>query len=453
MNPLVLDSLRPEIRPRSDWASGRPAKGAIPAEDVRLLIIHHTSLPANGYGAEDVGRLLRGIYDFHTGPQKRWPDIAYNFMVDKFGRIFEARSGSIDSSPEGSATGGNQGFSQLCCFLGDHAEEPPTPEAQSSMVSLLAWLAYRHELDLSLDATVTFESKGSNRHPAGTSVTSSTLALHREMSQTSCPGDACVAIVRSDFHGRVMGRISAAEDALVASEPQPVQSSTSSVATTAPTATTARVRSTFVSSTSGSADDLVAFPTSESASPNWLVHGMGGVAGATVALLGSSLWLRRRRLGDFDPGMLIAAAPNHEVISGSPVDSYRHQDLTVDVFVPSGRREFAASTVPASISSAVRFHIDQHRDGQAGSVWRALSAEVDRCFSAGSPVSCMVVATDRSQSYIVRSTRVSVSAIRPVRTVELTSAARIDRTEPTVLDVFASDRAPVHVAVIRIHES
>ncbi len=54
----------------------------------------------------------------HTGPDKGWPDIAYNFMVDRFGQIFEARAGSLAGPVAGSATGGNQGFSQLCCFLG-----------------------------------------------------------------------------------------------------------------------------------------------------------------------------------------------------------------------------------------------------------------------------------------------------------------------------------------------
>jgi hypothetical protein len=57
-------------------------------------------------------------------------------------------------------------------------------------VKVLAWLADRYQIDTSPGANVSFVSRGSQRWAAGATVTSATIAAHRDMSYTSCPGDA-----------------------------------------------------------------------------------------------------------------------------------------------------------------------------------------------------------------------------------------------------------------------
>ena len=59
-----------------------------------------------------------------------------------------------------------------------------------SLVKVLAWLSDRDHIDISPGATTSFVSRGSQRWPAGTPVTTSTIAGHRDMSFTECPGDA-----------------------------------------------------------------------------------------------------------------------------------------------------------------------------------------------------------------------------------------------------------------------
>ena len=106
-----------EVFPRSVWANSPPT-GPLENEapgDVRFLLVHHTA-STNEYDTESVVPALRSFYDFHTGAEKQWPDIAYNFLVDRFGRVFEGRQGSIDAPVKGSATGGSQGFALLCSF-------------------------------------------------------------------------------------------------------------------------------------------------------------------------------------------------------------------------------------------------------------------------------------------------------------------------------------------------
>lgn len=181
------------VVPRAEWGGDLAPTGLIPAEpDVRYLLVHHSVDPGNTYGRDDVPRILRGFVSFHTSG-RGWPDLAYNFLVDRFGTVWEGRAGSLAGPVAGDATGGNQGFDQLCCFIGDHQAGEPTPEAFAAMGKLLGALGARYRIPLAGDAAVTFVSRGSNRHPAGTTVTTPTIAGHRDMSRTQCPGDRVAA--------------------------------------------------------------------------------------------------------------------------------------------------------------------------------------------------------------------------------------------------------------------
>ena len=135
------------ILPRPAWAGPDRPPGPLRDEpDVRFLLVHHT-VNANEYRDVDVPVMLRQIHSFHTGPEKGWPDIAYNFIVDRFGRAWETRAGSLDRPVAGDATGGSQGFDQKCAFLGDHRTVPPSDAAVATMSSLLALLADRSGID------------------------------------------------------------------------------------------------------------------------------------------------------------------------------------------------------------------------------------------------------------------------------------------------------------------
>jgi N-acetylmuramoyl-L-alanine amidase len=211
---------------RESWGAGLPAPSGLPTEapgDVRVLLVHH-SASTNDYGEDQAADQIRQFHALHTGPDKGWPDVAYNFFVDRYGRVWEGRAGSVDGPVIGDATGGNQGFSQLVCLIGNFEANEPTPEAMDTLAGVLAWLAGRDGVDVTPGATTSFTSRGSNRWPAGTTVETTTIAGHRDMSQTACPGDAAYARVRGDLPGLVAQRAAA-------TAPAP--------ATTAPTTTVA----------------------------------------------------------------------------------------------------------------------------------------------------------------------------------------------------------------------
>ena len=233
------------VRPRDSWASGLPPRGPLGEEragDVRFLLVHHTA-GSNSYRPSDVPAILRGIHRSHTA-EKGWADVAYNFFVDRHGGIWEGRAGSLRGPVKGDATGGSQGFAQLCCFVGDHGTDAPTQGAQRAMVALLAWLAGRYGIDPSPGARTSFVSRGSNRWPAGRTVVTTTIAGHRDMSHTACPGDTAYQLVVSQFPGRVAATLDAVAPTPAGTGPPatPTTTPTAPPTTTTPPTTQAAVR-------------------------------------------------------------------------------------------------------------------------------------------------------------------------------------------------------------------
>jgi len=238
---LALQAEGLTINPRSSWGSAHPPKGPLETEDVRFLIVHH-SASRNGHVAADVPWILRSWFDFHTGPDRGWNDIAYNFIVDSEGGIWEGREGSIAGAIRGDATGGNQGYSQLVCVIGNFDSAAPTSAALDSLVRVMAWLADKHGIATSPGSTTSFTSLGSSRWPAGTQLNPSTIVGHRDMSATSCPG--------GQLYPYVVGGLMADVQAVrVGGNPTP-PTSTSSTTTTPPTTTTSHPDTTSTSAAS-----------------------------------------------------------------------------------------------------------------------------------------------------------------------------------------------------------
>ena len=87
-----------------------------------MAFVHHTENP-NGYAANEVPAMLRAIYAFHRYVNG-WNDIGYNFVVDLYGRIFEARAGGIDEPVVGAQAGGYNLASTGIAVLGSFMATP-----------------------------------------------------------------------------------------------------------------------------------------------------------------------------------------------------------------------------------------------------------------------------------------------------------------------------------------
>ena len=60
---------------------------------VKMAFIHHTA-SGNTYTAAEAPAIMRAIYAYHTR-SLGWSDIGYNFLIDRFGTIYEGRYGGM----------------------------------------------------------------------------------------------------------------------------------------------------------------------------------------------------------------------------------------------------------------------------------------------------------------------------------------------------------------------
>ena len=148
--PTVAQALasgpgQPPIIARRAWAQGMAPPRVVPGYGaVRLAFVHHTENP-NGYSPGEVSAMLRAIYAYHRFA-RGWNDIGYNFVVDLYGRIWEARAGGVDEPVVGAQAGGYNLLSTGVAVLGSFAGTPISPAARDALQRLLAWKLALHGL-------------------------------------------------------------------------------------------------------------------------------------------------------------------------------------------------------------------------------------------------------------------------------------------------------------------
>jgi hypothetical protein len=117
-----------------------------------------------------------------------WNDIGYNFLVDRFGTIYEGRHGGIDRNVVGAhARGFNTGSAGIA-LIGTYGSGRPSRAALDALTSLVAWRLDLAHVDPS--SVVTVVSGGSERFRAKLPVLLRRVSGHRDTGSTECPGDA-----------------------------------------------------------------------------------------------------------------------------------------------------------------------------------------------------------------------------------------------------------------------
>jgi hypothetical protein len=182
----------PTIIPRSAWGGDSvPPREAPLYGAVQLAFVHHT-VNANDYGPQDSAAIVLGIARYHRD-SNGWNDIGYNFLVDKYGQVFEGRAGGIDQPVVGAqAQGWNSNSTGIAC-LGTFSSVTQTPEGMDALARLIGWKLSLHGVPTEGEVVVTSLGGETNRYPAGTAVTFQRISGHRDGNKTSCPGDALYA--------------------------------------------------------------------------------------------------------------------------------------------------------------------------------------------------------------------------------------------------------------------
>jgi hypothetical protein len=162
---------------------------------IRKLIVHHTGTPND---INDYAALARGI--FSNEVNNGYIDIAYNWLIDPKGRIYEGRW--AQNYPRGSAHNGErarqnvQGAHALhfnvntigIGLMGDYSNTPPSEAMIASLVTLLTWKCARWGISpLGRDAYV--NSQGARV------VGLANICGHRDTYATACPGATVEAML------------------------------------------------------------------------------------------------------------------------------------------------------------------------------------------------------------------------------------------------------------------
>jgi hypothetical protein len=182
---------QPPIIARAAWAGTRhrptsgPYYGAID-----LAFVHHTENP-NGYSPGAVPGMLVAIYDYHRFTRGYF-DIAYNFIIDAWGRIWEARAGGVDQPVIGAHAGGYNAVSTGVAILGSFSFAAPPAAAVAALQRLLAWKLALHGVPWQGKVRVEVNPSDAYYTPfaPGQRVLLPRIAGHRDGDMTSCPGDA-----------------------------------------------------------------------------------------------------------------------------------------------------------------------------------------------------------------------------------------------------------------------
>ena len=169
-----LGTPRPGIYSRHQWGANEQMRNGFAGYgEITGSFVHHT-VNANGYAAGQVPSILRAIYAYHV-QGRGWSDIGYNFLVDRFGRIWEGRWGGIGRAVIGAHTLGYNEESFAMSAIGNYENVQPRKAMLRAYARLYAW-------KLSLYGVAAQASVRIDGHAFRA------INGHRDAAATACPG-------------------------------------------------------------------------------------------------------------------------------------------------------------------------------------------------------------------------------------------------------------------------
>jgi hypothetical protein len=156
--PSVALSRTVEVICRRAWGAEEPT-GEFERHRIRRLTVHHS-----GVVLTDNAKAPSRFRSHQASHQERgWPDIAYHFLVDRKGNVYEGRP--IRAVPDTATNYDPRGHFTVMCE-GNFERQRPSTRQIAALADVLAWAAERFDVGIR------------------------TTSGHREYADTACPGDA-----------------------------------------------------------------------------------------------------------------------------------------------------------------------------------------------------------------------------------------------------------------------
>ena len=137
-------SLPPNVLPREAWGA-KPIKAPHRFEPMRALrlTVHHTE-GAQPMDRENAIHELQAIQSFHQNG-RGWNDIAYHYLIDGTGQIWQGRPEGVVGSHVLARNDGSIGIVLMGSFH-PPKNQHPTPAQIASLVSILRYLSVEHQI-------------------------------------------------------------------------------------------------------------------------------------------------------------------------------------------------------------------------------------------------------------------------------------------------------------------
>jgi hypothetical protein len=191
-SPASAKPAKPLIVTRKQWGAdeslrhkycdGQPDY----APRLKMAHVHHTA-GSNTYSADEADEVVRGVYSYHVN-SLHWCDIGYNFLIDRFGRIYEGRFGGMAKPVIGGhASGFNTGSSGVAA-MGEFTTVVPPVAVRDAYKRLLAWRLDVAHLPPEGETTMVSSGGSTAKYDPGEEVRLRIVSGHRDTSYTACPG-------------------------------------------------------------------------------------------------------------------------------------------------------------------------------------------------------------------------------------------------------------------------
>jgi SpoIID/LytB domain protein len=189
---------RPPIITRAQWGADESLRSGKTtySDTVKVAFVHHV-VSTNDYTPAQAAQQMRNVYSWFTeGIQVN--DFGYNFMVDRFGRLYEGRAGGMDRAVVGAHTSGFNAETFAVSFLGNadtlNPDAPAKEKILDAISDLIAWKFELNDVNPLGSAVLTSAGPGpgqgtTSMYWPGEKVTSKTIAGHGDIGSTSCPGE------------------------------------------------------------------------------------------------------------------------------------------------------------------------------------------------------------------------------------------------------------------------
>ena len=180
----------PQVITRAGWGANESqrCRGATIDPELQATTVHHTAGSNNYTEAQSAG-IVRGIYHYHA-VTLGWCDVGYNAMVDKYGNIYEGRYGGLDKNVQGAHAGGFNKGTWGISILGDYSSVQPSQASINAVGNMLGWRMHLADIDPTGTTTMTSGGSSYSKFPYGARVTLPNIFAHRDVGNTTCPGNA-----------------------------------------------------------------------------------------------------------------------------------------------------------------------------------------------------------------------------------------------------------------------